>query len=508
MPQKKKAKIKPWSAPDLLDFEFFLNLDAEKPVSEIDARDRRLAATEIAPAIGESLRPDAPPKIRSRAFRKWLSCRREEAARKREVSAFSPGEAFHQARLLVGSILAILALSGGATLAWGVMNHEWRYYNVLIFLAVTIMPQLLLIVLMTLGWMLRGVIGQSAPLGFVQLIAQTVIEALSRKAWASRVGEDAAAHWRKLRRRPYLLWPVASLTQSAGVLFNVGLLAGFVGSLLVFDVRFFWESTPAVAATETLHGIVQLFSFPWSWAFPDFVPTLDQIARTMIHLTGAERGIKEEIDSAVVWAPFLIATVVTWGLLPRLLLRIMTGLLGRKSRSAYAFNERPHRELWRRLTELHIETSIEGPGDDAVLIQWGGMQPDPGELRRASLQCLRLNPAVTLNAGGAEVGEDRAAIEATGKMLKREKNTERVILLAESWGLVPKDLAPFLKSLREEIGVKTPVICFLTGEPTAEGAIFSAPEKEDIALWEEFLADLGDASITLRPFARRASDLE
>jgi hypothetical protein len=508
MPDKKKAKIKPWSAPDLLDFEFFLNLDSDKPAAEADERDRRFAAAEIAPAMGESLRPDAPPKIRSKAYRKWLSCRREEAGRKLEVGAFSPGEAFHQARMMVGSILGILALAGGATLAWGLMNQEWRYYNVLFFLALTIMPQLVLIALMTLGWFFRRVIGQSAPMGFVQLLAQMGINSLSRKAWANRAGEKAAAQWRKLRRRPYLLWPVASLTQSAGVLFNVGLLAGFIGSLLVLDVRFFWESTPAVSATETLHRIVELFAMPWSWAFPEFVPTVDQINDTKIALTGAERGIPETADSAPIWAPFLIATIATWGLLPRLLLRILTGILGRKSRSAYAFNERPHRELWRRLTELHIEAPIDGPGDDAVMILWGGVQPDPGELRRASLQNLRLNPATILNAGGMEVSEDRAAIEETGEILRREKNAERVVLLAESWGLVPKDLSPFLKSLREAIGEKTPIVCFLTGVPTASGGIFSAPDAEEVALWEEFLADLGDASITARPYAGRHGDLK
>ena len=508
MPKKKRARIKPWSVADLLDFEFYLNLDAEKPLSEVVARDRSIAATEIAPAMGGSLRPDGAAKVRSRAFRGWLSCRREEGARKGGAGSFSPGEAFQQARLLVGSILGIVALSGGATLAWGLLNHEWRYYNVLVLLAFTIMPQLLLIALMTVGWLFRSAIGHSAPMGFVQLLARMAIDSLSRKAWAGRAGKKVAAEWRKLRRRPYLVWPVASLTQSAGVLFNVGLLAGFIGSLLVLDVRFFWESTPAVSATETLRRIVEWFAAPWSWAFPEFVPALEQIAGTKIALTGAEKGIPEKagIDSAVTWAPFLIATVATWGLLPRLLLRILTGMLGRRARSAYAFNERPHRELWRRLTELHLETAIEGPGDDAVMILWGGVQPDPDELRRVSLQTLRLNPAATLSAGGAEVDQDRAAIEETASILKREKNTQRVVLLAESWGLAPKDLAPFLKSLREKIGEATPVICFLTGEPAADGAIFSAPEAEEVALWEEFLADLSDASITLQPFAKRARD--
>ena len=63
-----------------------------------------------------------------------------------------------------------------------------------------------------------------------------------------------------------------------------------------------------------------------------------------VAFTGGEAGLTERTDSAAAWAPFLIATLVTWGLLPRLFLRILTGWMGRRTVRYFSFNERAHRE--------------------------------------------------------------------------------------------------------------------------------------------------------------------
>jgi len=485
-------KRQPWSVADLLDFEFFLNADADCPAQELLERDHSFAEGEF--------QPEAGPEIRSRGFWLWLKSRRDDSARESDSGiAFSPGQAFEHSRRIVGALLAIVSAVAGAALVWGLLNYESRYFNVLLFLAVTLLPQLFLLLLLIGGWLFRNVIGRSSTLGFFQTLARTAVEWLSQKAWANRLGQNAGRSWMALRRRGYLAWPVAGITQTAGVFYNVGLLLGFVGCLAVMDVRFFWESTPAVAAVESLKGIVGILSAPWVWALPDFAPTMEQIQDTKIELTGGEDGLSERTDSATAWGPFLIATIVTWGLLPRLILRIAMGWMGRRTVRNFTFNERPHRELWRRLTETHVEAKIEGPGDDAVVILWGGMSPDIEELRWACLQQLRFDPVETIAAGGVDPSGDEIALETVAQQLREVKTLSRIVLLAESWGLVPRDLGPFLQAVREEVGDRLPIVCFLVGHPKPE-TLFTVPDAKELSVWEEFAAGLDDPNLTIRPF--------
>jgi hypothetical protein len=500
------SSIPSWTVADLLDFEGMLADDQAEEIADaaLRNRERDIVEESIRPRLSDegvaALDPDAPIAERRRVFRLWLAARREQQAKDNSSSgrvAVSPGEAFVGSRWLVALIFGGLSLFAGIGVVSSILHREQRYFNVVLFLAITLLPQLALLLALGVGWLLRGRKSEKAA-GVFQVIVRKAVDALSEKALTRKVGAHAERSWRTLRRRPYLGWSLAVTTQTAAVLFNIGLLIAFVTSLLVMDLRFFWESTPAMEATNSLKAVVDALAAPWSWALPDLLPSGEEIEATRIM---AVNDFTERADSAKVWVPFLMLTLAVWGLAPRLLLRVVVAWLGKKSVQRYAFNERSHRELWRRMTELRLTTPVTGPRDDAIVLLWGGSDPDSDSLRTALLQQVRWNPVVTVPVGGLDPAADHRAVDDTVEKLRAAKRPIRIALVADSWGLVPRDLGEFLKKLRQAVGDGVSILCFLVGAPKGDDASrLASPTDEEIKVWENFASELDDSSLRIHPY--------
>ena len=500
------TSIPSWTVADLLDFEGLLADDQAQETAEADltTRERNIVEEAIRPQLSndaaKALDPDASVTDRRRVFRLWLGARREQQAKVASSSghaAVSAGEAFSGSRWLVALFSGVLSLLAGIGVITSILHHEQRYFNVVLFLAITLLPQLALLLILGIGWLLRGrKPGRAA--GVFQALVRKAVDALSEKALTQKASDHAGRSWRALRRRPYLAWSLAATTQTAAVLFNIGLLIAFAACLLVMDLRFFWESTPAVEAANSLKAVVDALAIPWSWALPDLVPSAEEIEASRIVTVN---DFTERTDSASAWVPFLMLTLVAWGLLPRLLLRLAVGWLGRISIQRYAFNERAHRELWRRMTELRLSTPVDGPRDDAIVLLWGGSAPDSDSLRTALLQQVRWNPVATVPVGGLDPAADQQAVEDTVEKLRAAERPIRIAVVADSWGLVPRDLGAFLKTLRQAVGEDVRMLCFLVGAAKGDDAsLLAEPTAEEIAVWENFASDLDDPNLRIHPY--------
>ncbi len=496
-----------WKVEDLLDLDYFLQGDAEVDEVALVLRDENIAREDLLPLLGEaSMVGDAPLAVRSQGIWVWLQRQKAEAAKAQaDKMPLMPGEVFSQVsrllRLLAGGVLLVL----GASLVFSLLHKEARYFNVMMFLAATILPQLLLLVMLLGGWFLRRATG-GKPLGagVAQSLVREAMIWLAGKVRMHRAGEKLQEQWQALRQRNYLAWPVMEMTQSLAVIYNVGILAGFTGCLVAMDVRFFWESTPGIAAVETLEQIVGGVSAPWGLMIRDWLPTPDGIAATRITIEGADKiyPSSEVVNSAAVWAPFLAGSVIFWGLLPRLVLRICTGIWGSRRVRRYPFVERRYRELWRRLTALRVETSSAGPDDEAVILLWGGLDPDPEELRKVLLQQLRLNPLRSFAAGNeTDVRADAENIGKVGEALSAMKPRVRLVVAVESWALAPREATDFFDELRGQVGQGRPVRLLLLGPPT-EACPFSEPSVAEVKVWEDLVAERKDANLAVYPYRK------
>jgi hypothetical protein len=496
-----------WKVEDLLDLDHFLQQDAELDEAGLVSRDEKIAREKLLPILGQdSMVGDAPLPVKSQGIWVWLQARKTEAAKKKtDDLSLMPGEVFSQVSRLLRILGGGVMLALGASLVFSLLHEESRYFNVVMFLAATIIPQLALLVLLAGGWIFRSATGRKTVGGGVaqSLIRKSMIW-LAEKVRTHSAGEKLQGHWQTLRQRNYLAWPVMEMTQTLAVLYNVGILVGFAGCLVAMDVRFFWESTPGVAAVETLEQIIRGVATPWGMMICDYLPTSDGIAATRITIEGAQMIYPSSklINSAAVWAPFLAGAVIFWGLLPRLVLRIGIGVWERRSVKRYSFVERRYRELWRRLTVLRVENYTEGPDDEAVILLWGGLDPEPEELRKVLLQQLRLNPVRTFAAGNeTDVRVDAKIIGEVGETLAKMKPRVRLVIAVESWALAPREATDFLDELRGAVGQARAVRLLLLGPPI-EGRPFSEPSAAEIKTWEDLVAERKDAALTVYPYRK------
>jgi len=494
-----------WKVEDLLDLDYFLQQDAEVDEGDLGSRDEKIARENLLPVLGEmGMVGDAPLEVRSRGIWIWLQQRKAEVAKQRKDElSLMPGEVFEQVSRLLRLFGGLVMLALGAGLVFSLLHKEARYFNVMMVLAATLLPQLLLLVLLAGGWVLRGATGRkSLGGGVVQSMVRESMVWLAGKVRRHREGEKMHGQWQALRQRNYLAWPILGITQTLALMYNVGILAGFAGCLVAMDVRFFWESTPGVAAVETLQQIVRAVSAPWGMMVSDWLPTAEGIAETRITMEGAQKiyPSSEDVNSAAVWASFLAGSVIFWGLLPRLILRLGIGMWASRRVRRYPFVERRYRELWRRLTALRVETSSEGPDDEAVILLWGGLDPDPEKLRKVVLQQLRLNPVKTFAAGNeTDVSADTKVIGEVGKALAEMKPRVRLVIAVESWALAPREATDFLDELRGKVGQDRAVRLLLLGPPI-EGLPFSEPSGAEVKSWEDLAAERKDTALTVYPY--------
>ncbi|MFK5921164.1 MAG: DUF2868 domain-containing protein [Verrucomicrobiota bacterium] len=500
-----------WEVEDLLDLDYFLQQDVEIDEGDLVLRDEKIARDNLLPVLGEKgMVGDASLSLRSHGIWIWLQQRKVEVAKQQgDELSLMPGEVFVQACRIMKMSWPILMMMG-AVLVNSLMHTQERYFNVMMFLAATLLPQLFLLTLLVGGIIFRGAMGKGLKrgrLGIIQTLFKEMLATMAGnvlKARAGRAGEKVQNYWQALKQRNYLSWPIAAMTQTLAVWYNIGILAGFAGCMMAMDVRFFWESTSGAAAVETLQQIVRAVSAPWGMTVNDWLPTAAGIAETRITMEGADKIYppSEAVNSAAVWVPFLAGSVFFWGLLPRLILRIGIGLWGNRSTNRYPFVERRYRELWRRLTALRIEVCNEGPDDEAVVLLWGGLNPDADKLRKVLLQQLRLNPLQTFAAGNeTDARADAKRIEQVANKVVSLKAGVRLVVVVESWALAPREATDFLNQLRSLLGQQRAVRLLLLGPPEA-GRNFSEPSIAELKVWEDLVSERNDARLTVYPYRK------
>lgn len=470
-----------WTIPDLIDLEYLL--DREPQV------DPDFFEEQVEPWIlpGKIDRPDGP--AMSAALWQWLQVRRRNLN-----DSDLPGRAFSGAQTLVTLLLVLIMFTSSASLVFGLLRYDGRTYNVLVLLSFTLgLPWLFLLAGLA-GYCTWGM-WRSSP--FISL-SQSIVFQLSNRLIRRPLGKDAANWWRETARQRHLFTlPALALTQKAASAYSAGSICALLTAVLFLSIRFGWETTASETVSPTLHQVTRILGAPWSWCRPGWVPTLEEIEQSRITW---ELGRPRLPDSglAAVWVPFLTLTLLVWGLCPRLLLLAWASLRERRALRGYSFQDRMHREWWRKLTDFSFEIQVPGPADGAFALLWAGASPPPEDLRHAALRQLRVNIEEQAEAGAGSLEEDARSLEKLRAYLHREP-ASRIVLVAESWALAPKDLADFLDRLRRVASQRAAIDLFLTGLPNAAQTL-SAPPESDVAVWQDFAAHRDDVNLFVRPF--------
>ena len=439
-----------WTLESLIDFE-----------SEIAASTR--TAPEVRESVLSAVRGLDGTAARRVGFRVWLD----------GVRSTSDGRKFVSAVALLGSILALVMFLCGISGVLGILDRARGGIHVTLFLVILIGGQWLVLLLAALAWLLRG----RAAEGF------SMVQALTGKLARRMAGDGDAPWWGRLMggggaARTAVLWRLARMAQAAGISFNLGILCGLGGLILVKHIGFFWETTTELAMHSLLEQTTHALSFPWAEWWPAAVPDAAVI--------DASRWVpdRELPPGPAAWWRFLLMTTLVWGLLPRVLLWILSWRAGRRALDRLEFQDRGHRALWRDLTGTARAETDDKPLDGVLVLDVGGSGLTEDSLRSFLLRRLRVHviawhPVAVMDAGAESVAAAALAKAPAG-----------VVLLAEGWALSPARMKALHAKIRSSAGPETP-ISFLVAN-AGRDHLPLPPSPDESREWERFVDSLRD----------------
>jgi hypothetical protein len=500
---------------ELIDLEIQLSKDRDQDPVEIRRRDRE---------IGRSLSIlDQQPES---VFKEWL----QRVQPQREKTAGQMAETGYRWLLILFLLMGVIF---GFSTTRAVLDYDGSTpINVVNVWAIVIVPQWIFLFFFVLNMLPQGV------RKWIPGIGEIYSSIREFGFWLARLGAREVEQissgkkvtlWQELNRfrqskklyRNLERWLIVSITQRFGVAFNVTAILTLLYLVTFSDLAFAWNTTLQITV-GTFHDVVQALAWPWHALFPQAVPSLHVIEasryfRITSEYLGAPSGGRVT-DAFIVgaWWPFLLCSVVVYGLLIRLFIlslshTMVTLALGRLPYSS-AYNA-----LFDRLSRPLVETQAPGSEEPvpvtkaktisrslhfadytkAHVITWGDLVIDREDLstwvhRRFGWQTL-----ASAAAGGLDYAENENVLQKLG-----QKDGCPVLVLVESWEVPDKSLLTFLRTLREQKKEQTPMVIGLVN--TENGNLYDPPKSDHRQAWIHAIDRLEDPYIGIESMVEKS----
>ena len=466
---------------DAIDIPLWLEADRLTPHAERSRRDRDIGLT-------------LESRDRVQRVRGWW-----------RVAAPDDERAGARLERVRGAITAVMGLLGavlGVSLALAAFQYDGSQpVNVVRLIALlVVVPGLFLIASLLLlpgrVWLLRGVQDLIAPLN-PGALALTVFRRLVRaspelaRTFDWRAGRSSAARFAK--------WQLMWWSQVAAVGFNVAVLATAVLLVTFTDLAFRWSTTLDVDP-EAVTRIVHAIAWPWHASVPSAVPSAELVEQSRFFRL--DSGGVASGRALTAWWPFTLLTLVTYGLLPRLVLLGVAVVRLRAAESALLLDDPRVTALVDRMASPAVETAAaehemaSAPSPDAA-----DYREVTGRARAviwescASVETARVHArdrlgldlvAVVSAGGGHTLGADRQALDSMGS-----SDQGTVVVFTPAWEPPLLELLDFLSELRRRVGAESSIVVV----PMADGArAVTAVEHET---WARAIGRLRDSRLYL-----------
>ena len=373
-------------------------------------------------------------------------------------------------RVAITAIMALIGAALGVSVALAAFQYDGSQpVNVVRLIALlVVVPTLFLVVSLLLlpgrVVVLRGLQDLIAPLN-PGALALAVFRRLARASpelgvafdWrAGRSGTSRVAKWQLMR------W-----SQVAAVGFNLAALVTAALLVTFTDLAFRW-STTLDADPEVVTRIVHAIAWPWHAFVPSAVPSAELIAESQFFRIDSRTLASGRALAA--WWPFTLLTIVTYGLLPRLVLLLVAGARLRAAERALLLDDARVTALLDRMASPAVETAAAEhgeqaapPSSDAVAYReatgraraviWEGCS-SAAAARAHARSRLGLELDVVVEAGGSRtLGADRQALDAISST---EPST--VVVFTPAWEPPLLELLDFLGELRRRVGPEHSIV--------------------------------------------------
>ncbi|GAU07719.1 DUF2868 domain-containing protein [Desulfoplanes formicivorans] len=514
-----------WNLADILDLEYFLRMDADQDATRLSKRDRTIFLTAYKDQEALHLHT---PEDKQQALFTWLGHRKDQAREKSQI--LFPGQLITGTLGTVALCLAFFGLCAGASMALALLTYTGKApINIFNYLLVLILPQILLLLVLVVVFGLRqvtrfpaspspmlGLLGRATS-GLARRFASRVLTTLSsadRTAFLATLG--SAGSWKQTYGRLFF-WPLFSLAQVVGVMFNLGALGATLIRVMGSDLAFGWQSTLRISG-QAVHDFVAAIALPWSWFVPQGIayPSLEQIA-------GSKMILKEGMyhlatPDLVSWWPFLCLALICYGLLPRVLLLGLSRYAGNRVVREHPFSSPDIDRLLFRMTTPLVETT---PRDfkqtttqqiAAPSLQPAPVVPLPRDSKQEVLTVLvpeeladqcpfeQLYQAILQGTGISPSSHVLLDPYEQDTLLTRlrnmtwHENRARVVILQEAWQPPIRELLDFVTTLSALFDHPAMITIALIGKPASE-TILTPPDDVNAKVWQDLVARLANPTI-------------
>ncbi len=477
---------------DLIDLEHVLRADRERPLEVLRAREARIAAE-----LGvDAASPGAGGRELVLA---WLD-------RVRASGEPAPGRAASRALSAVAAALTLigLALGAGGVASW-LAAVDARPVNTIHLWTALVGVQLGLLALWLPSLLPESWIARVAPLR----AARALLSALA-SAGPALVGgllarvTDRRIDTAPLRRLealygPLRFWTLARLTQGFALAFNLGAAVALAGLPYVDDPAFGWRSR--LLSPAQLELAQRVVAAPWRAAWPAAVLDREQIVAT--RYSRMEPRFGDTLSPAArrvwgAWWPFLLASLLFYGVLPRLGLWLLARFRFARELRSVPLDHADVERLRARLLRPSVDARADAPDPDvgpgsaargsgpalphgpARVLVWSGVDLDADALRRR-LAVEGIEARDIRQVGGPDPAQDRAALDA----LRAVPDDTPVLLVVEGWEPPSADYADLVGALRDALG---PAHALVVALVHPRGWV----EPRLLAQWRERLGQLAD----------------
>jgi hypothetical protein len=307
--------------------------------------------------------------------------------------------------------------------------------------------------------------------------------------------------WERLTA-PLRRWLLLSISQGAGVAFQLGALTATLALVVFSDLSFGWSTTLEVGA-HTVQCFTDALSLPWARLWPEARPSLELVEATRFFRIAGGPDPAVPLATYGGWWPFLVMTLAVYGLLPRaIFLALARGQLQRALRRAFLEAPGSARALDRldspllETTADHEENGADGAAGPpleaagvhlparAVVVSWAEACTAAGA---AELACT---PVACFDAGGPRSPSQDSEVARRAAATAAESGTP-IVLAVRGFEPPLAEVFDFLCELRDAVGSGHAVLVApLGGGPVERGA------------WQQRVAAAGDPWLQLADPAR------
>ena len=522
-----------WRLADFLDFDYAVE-KAAAAGPESDSTHRKVFLAFLAARKRET----SDSLDRRRVFRFWLEAQRRQAP----PSAIWPGALFCRGKTLLTHALLLIAVFAGALASAGLLRYDGiQPVNVFGFLFFLLGGQLLLLAASFAALILRplGLLGLETGIiapGMYHLLKQIAAgtQKASLRGSSSETRLQITSFFGSLgkkhsRYRPLLAGLVAGLSQTFGVWFNLAAIASTLLLVSFSDRAFGWQSSLNLSS-ENVHRATRVIARPWSSFYPAGAPSVSQIEGSRIYLKDGIRSLSNK--NLVSWWPFLVCSLLVYGLLPRLLLWLAAWGIARRQLGKLGFDSLRCDRLWESMIRRQLQV---GAAEESPLAFAANSSFPQAPFKKQPTALCSANRQSALLFAEPELAK-RVRREAVNEWIHRQihwavrrwvplpdENESwedfwaaldpmrfqdayaRIVVLQESFQPPIREFLDWLKRLKGTQDADGKAIVLLVGRPKGAEQIGTVSEINR-QIWERSVESLGDANLAVDSLAIRNND--